>query len=533
MTTPTKILLIGIDGGTFQILQSGITAGKLPTFEKLVKEGVSGTLTSTIPPATIPAFPTLMTGKNPGKHGIFDFMMRDGDRIVLVDGTKISGITLWRILSDHRKKCIAVNIPLTYPPEEIDGVIVSGMMTPSGQDFTHPKELGKELDKLVDGYPVKFLPFFEEVGRTAFVQALHTMIDKRHKAVQYLMKKWEWELFAVLFRATDIVSHHLWNSQKDVLSIYQHCDRVIGEIISQNPEAYVFIFSDHGFGSYLKSFNVNVFLKSLHLLKVMQKTKGNQSQPSSSQRRIVKSFSRIGLYRSRIRNLIPAPLFRLLRRFMGGQIRKYIPATHLAVDTEKSKAYFSKTVTAETQSITINASSQQEYDKLVKMIIDKLEALVDPETGVKVVKRAFHRSELYTGPYADRAPDIIMMLNAGYKGTTTLSGRHIIEKLPQPKGTHSIDGVFLAKGPHVKRGAKISQITLQDLGPTLLHLIELPIPEDVDGKVKKEIFIPKSPPRLREPLFYTPKLKSREAKPLSTEEEEEVLDRLRDLGYLD
>jgi hypothetical protein len=126
-----------------------------------------------------------------------------------------------------------------------------------------------------------------------------------------------------------------------------------------------------------------------------------------------------------------------------------------------------------------------------------------------------------------------MILEEGYKGTTTLSGLEVIEKLPLTKGTHSIDGVFLAKGPYTRKGAKVSQISLQDLGPTLLHLIGLPIPEDVDGRVKKEIFISKSPPHMREPRFYSPKLESRETRPLSKGEEEEVMDRLRSLGYLD
>jgi predicted AlkP superfamily phosphohydrolase/phosphomutase len=203
------------------------------------------------------------------------------------------------------------------------------------------------------------------------------------------------------------------------------------------------------------------------------------------------------------------------------------------VDLSQSKAYFSKTVTAETQSITLNASSKQEYDELFKLIKQKLEAFVDPESGGKVVKRMFHRSELYDGPYTNQAPDIIMILEEGYKGTTTLSGSRIIEQLPITRGTHSIDGVFLAKGLHLRKDFKLSQITLQDLAPTLLHLFGLPIPEDVDGKVKKEIFQPNSPPYRREPQFYSPKLESREAKPLTKGEEEEVLERLRDLGYLD
>ncbi len=528
--------MIGLDGGTLRVIKSGLAAGKLPAFKKLIDEGVSGTLTSTIPPATIPAFPTLMTGKNPGKHGIFDFMRQEGDRIVLVDGTKIRGKTLWRILSDHGKRSIVVNIPLTYPPEEIDGVIVSGMMTPSGQDFTHPKELGKELDELVDGYPVKFLPLFEDLGPKKFVKALHSMIEKRHRAIDFLMENREWDLLAILFRATDIVSHHLWNSPNQVLRIYEHCDRVIGEIISKHPEAYVFIFSDHGFGPYVKSFHVNIFLKSLGLLTTRRTEESWQPSATTgktSQRRISTLLSKLGLYRSRIRTLLPHLLFRFLRRVLTGYFRKYVPATNIEVDLVESKAYFSKTVTAETQSIILNTSSQQEYDKLVKMIKHKLETIVDPESGVKVVKKVFHRSDLYEGPYVDRAPDIIMVLEQGYKGTTTLSGTHIIEKLPHTKGTHSIDGVFLARGPHLRRKIRVAHIHLQDLGPTLLHLIGLPIPEDVDGKVKKEIFLPESPPFIKEPKFYSPKLESRESRPLTKGEEDEVIERLRDLGYLD
>ena len=539
MNTPLKVFLIGLDGGTFRIIHPAITGNRLPNIKKLLKTGSSGVLTSTIPPATIPAFPTLMTGKNPGKHGVFDFMHKKGDTPHLVDGTNIHGETLWRILSNQGKRCIVMNVPLTYPPEDINGIVISGMMTPAGRPFTHPRRFAKTIERLTKRYTIRFDSSIAERNLKQFVANLHEMINKRKAVMQYLLDHEEWDLFTILFRATDIVQHHLWRDQDAVISIYEAIDRIIGELLEREPNAHVFIFSDHGFTPLEHSFHVNIYLKSLGLLKIKQRESSVASHKTGnshhSRREVIieRTLRQIGLTRSRLRGFLPSTITRIIGRLLGKRLRRYVPATHLEVDAHHSKAYFSKTVTAETQSVMLSPKKRDEYGDLVKIVKKKLSEVKDPNTGKPVVKQVFHRSEIYHGPFVEQAPDIIMLLEEGYKATTTLSGTKIIEAVPVIQGTHSIEGIFIAAGPTIKQATEVSQIHIQDLAPTILHLMQTPIPEDVDGEVKKEIFTEESIPFKQEPRFFTPDYAKRRSVPLSRSEEEEIKDRLRSLGYID
>jgi len=499
-----KIFLIGLDGGTFRVIKPAIAEGKLPFLKDLIETGVNGVLTSTLPPATIPAFPTIMTGLNPGKHGIFDFFVKRGRIGRVADSTLIQGSTLWQILSRHNRKSIAINFPLTFPPESINGIIVSGMMTPEGRDFASPKEIMNQLDELTEGYPYKF--------NTSLFESI-----------------------AILFRASDIISHHRWENQEEVYSIYAKIDEIIGALLAEYPDAYVFIFSDHGFGPYDTNFHINLFLKSLGLLKVKRKT--NTTTPTSKRtlrkQIIPKILAHFGIYRSVLRNILPGKFQSILKKRLGHSIRGYIAATNLEVDTERSQAYFSATFTAETQSITINAKTPQEYRVLVNRLKQALSSLVNPITQEKVVKTILHRDEAYHGPFIESAPDLVLLLNEGYKATKTLSGESIFEELPKTQGTHEREGIFLAKGPTVKHQYQIQEIALRDLAPTILHLMNVPIPENIDGVVRKEIFRHDSDPAQREPKFFSSSFEERAKVKLTEQEQEEIKDRLRGLGYID
>ena len=539
MNEKPKVFLIGLDGGTFRVINPAIAAGKLPNLSQLIETGTRGVLISTIPSATIPAFPTLMTGMNPGKHGVFDFMQTKGAESKLVNGTDIQGQTLWRVLSDQGRKCIVMNIPLTYPPEAINGIVISGMMTPEGQPFTHPPDITKKLETLTEGYPVRFDSSIVERNPKQFVYNLHEMLRKRRKAIHYLLNQTEWDLFAILFRATDIVQHHLWQDKNAVVGIYQDIDEIIGDLVKREPEATFILFSDHGFGPLQRSFHVNIYLKSIGLLTVkaqqpspeaFRKTKANQPTREVI---IERTLKRLGFTRTRVRSFLPPKISRVVNRFLGARIRRYVPATHIEVDVENSKAYFSKTVTAETQSIILNAKTSDEYSNLVTTVKKKLSEVCDPQTGKPVVKAIFHRSEIYHGPFVEQAPDLIMLLEEGYKATTTLAGTQIIEAVSVLKGTHSIEGIFMAAGPDIKQKAQVSEINIQDLAPTILHLMQTSISKDVDGKVRKEIFNKDSQPFQQKPRYFKPEVRKRTAKPLSKKEEDEIKERLRSLGYLD
>ena len=133
MKNVRKVICIGLDGATFDLIRPWLSKGKLPNIGRIIKDGVWGELESVIPPVSAPAWTSFMTGKNPGKHGIFGFKKEKQGTYeeLFVNRKLIKSETLWKCLSDVGKKVIVINVPLTYPPEEINGYLMSGMDTPS------------------------------------------------------------------------------------------------------------------------------------------------------------------------------------------------------------------------------------------------------------------------------------------------------------------------------------------------------------------------------------------------------------------
>ena len=227
------MLVIGLDGATFDLIKPFVALGRLPTIEKLMREGVYGDLISTIPPVTSPAWPSFMTGKNPGKHGVFDFVGKGGgyDRTIKT-AKDIKAKTLWRMLSDAGKTCIVVNVPVTYPPEKIKGCIVSGMLTPPGACYAYPFEVYEELRKM--GYK----PEIEDIEKySSPKELLHCLVEvasMRTKAVLYLMDKFNrWDFCMLVFRGTDIIQHNIWQHKDIILQFYQKIDRLISKKIKK------------------------------------------------------------------------------------------------------------------------------------------------------------------------------------------------------------------------------------------------------------------------------------------------------------
>src|SRR5712692_5865304 len=143
-----KVVIIGLDGATFRTLQPWMDAGYLPTLKEMVETGVSGKLTSVVPPVTAPAWCSFMTGKNPGKHGVYYFTTREKGtgRDIPISAHARSGKTVWDLLSDSGKTVLVLNVPATYPPHPVRGVMIADFLTPKGKrDFVYPPALLDEI----------------------------------------------------------------------------------------------------------------------------------------------------------------------------------------------------------------------------------------------------------------------------------------------------------------------------------------------------------------------------------------------------
>lgn len=546
--------MIGLDGATFDLIDPLVQAGRLPTVADLLAKGVRGRLMSTIPAATIPAWPSFMTGKSPGRHGVFDFFTRDAHgRQRLVSSRDIRGPTLWRYLSDRGRRCIVLNVPCTYPPEPINGVLVSGMLTPVNGEYVSPREKAAKLDLWTGGYRVnprsKYVrsPF----DRDELLRELQEVSLIQKRAFLKLLETEDWDFGMLMFRATDIVQHKLWHRPEDVAKVYELMDTVLAEIAASAGDTSIWLVSDHGFGPQAKLFHINQWLRDQGWLAIRPKAGSTLGQPESGVTIGQESpdlgasarlwLARAGLGRDRARTFLPRAFQPTVKRILPRALRRWIPGSTYEVDWRRTQVANDNAFTQETQALRINLGGREpegivapdEYESLRFGVIQALKELRDPETGHRVVTEVYRGDELFAGPYADRAPDLILQLRDGYKMIGDLVAREYVSRLPQVAGCHRRDGILVAAGTDLASSLDLGELAISDVMPTLLHFMGLAVPTDCDGSVRLDLFAPESGPANRQVVYQnvTSAARSVEAEP--EENDEEVLSRLRALGYVD
>ena len=278
---PARVLIIGLDGATFDLIEPWTDS--LPCLARLMDQGSWGRLRSTLPPATFPAWTSLMTGVNPGQHGIFDFTRRVSGpggarpyRIEFINATYRQRSTIWRLLSQAGRRVGVMGLPATYPPEPVNGFLISGFDSPvtTGIDrsFVHPPGLYDEILRAVGPYEITD---FQElhIGPGWHTMALRKLLHAARRRTQiaaYLLDRELWDCFMVHFGESDTVAHHFWafhdrhsprraatrcdedtaaDLRDAIHTVYRALDRAIDELLAHATEdAIVMIVSDHGSG---------------------------------------------------------------------------------------------------------------------------------------------------------------------------------------------------------------------------------------------------------------------------------------------
>lgn len=513
-----RIFVIGLDGATFNLLGPWIEGEKLPHLKKLIKKSCYGNLESTIPPISPPAWTSFMTGVNPGKHGIYDFITFKPNSFekVLINSSYIRSKRLWDLIGEHNKKSIVLYVPLTYPPNRIEGVMISGIPVPPHGDFIYPKELRRELDDHLGNWWMeidgdKFRNFQEET----FLSDIYRVIETRFKVARYLMNK-EWDLFIVVFMETDLVQHFLWGErERCILPLYMEIDKMIGVLIeSLREEDTIIILSDHGFGPIQKTLYLNSWLKKRKYLAAKKQWLCSQEDSDEEV-----------FHRKEGPPLLKRIKWKLFKR-------------RSVIDWRNTKAYFINT--GQFHGIRINLMGREpegivrgeEYKNLCNRIIMDLQAWMDKEENKRVITNVFRREEIYSGPYVNQAPDIIFIPDYEY----ILSDRirdHIFKKRKDGRGVHRREGIFIMYGPGIQKGKKIEGAHIMDIAPTILYLLDVPIPKEFDGKVLTEAIHPYW--IQQNPINFKDMALSIEGQRvmMSLTEEEEIQKRLRGLGYIE
>ncbi len=569
--TTRRLLIIGLDGADLDVVEPLAAAGRLPNIARLLERGARGPLRSTCPPMSPAAWTTFMTGKNPGKHGVFDFTVRKPSsyEVEFVNARFRRAVTMWRIISDAGKRICVLSVPITFPPERLNGIQISGIDTPgvtgglAEPNAIHPPGLHAELAEKMGGYLISpNLKGLDGQPVEAFVEAAFRTIDRKMSTAHYLFAKEPWDCFMITIGETDGISHRLWHyhdkqcpmgdeasrahrGDDPLAQIYARIDDHIGKLLAlAPPEVAVLVLSDHGHaGNSDKAVYLNRWLAE----------KGWLSFDRRPGQRLLSWLLSLAK-KLATRNVIPIKYRkRLFRKTpLAGKVESYLRFARL--DWARTRAYSEETPYY--PSIWINLQGREpagvvkpgeEYEQVRDQVVRDLKAWLDPLSGQRLVKDAYRREELYSGDQVSRAPDIVIDWNLdgdySYAFRTTRPGetRSPVARLEGPErakaksGDHRDDGLVIVAGPGINPG-RVEGSRLLDLAPTILHYLGLPVPEDMDGRVLEQLLSDehrRSHPVRRCPP-PTPEPPADEGGGGYTEDEkDEVRRRLQGLGYLE
>lgn len=557
MRKQKKVFVIGLDGATFDLIRPWVKSGKLPTLRRLIKGGISGPLLSTFPPLTGPAWSSFMTGKSPAQHGVLEFFRRKEDSYqqVLNNRMDIDGGSLWHYLSNAGKKVGVIGVPLTYPPEPVNGFMITGLLTPAGcRDFTHPPELLNEIETQFGEYYLRLDEKYHPKSPRPFIDELYKNLENNSQVAHYLMSHKDWDFFMVHFYGTDRIQHELWHmldpTHPDhdpeeitrlgnvVKEFFIKVDSVVGHLLKNlDEETVVMIMSDHGFGPIYKFINVNTWLLNEGFLRL-------KNNPGTFFRHKLwkMGFNYISLGNWVLRFGLGKQAKRV-GRAKREEWQQKIFLSLRDVDWSKSKVYsignfgqlFVNLKGREPFGI---VSPGDEYEEVLVDLTRKLSDLRDPETGQPVIEKIMRGDEVYQGKFAQRAPDLVFYsTNMDYKamGLSDFSSNKIFEPVFGSRGHHRMNGILICYGPGVfKENAEIQNARIYDLAPTILYMMEQKIPADMDGKVLLDLFSvsfkENNIPQFHENETYnTPK----ENFVLTKQDEDVLVDMMRRLGYVD
>ena len=480
--------------------------------------------------------------------------------------------TIWKTLNEAGLSVGVVNLPMTYPPEKVDGFLISGMDTPDeSAEFMYPASLKQELINEMGGLSldIRHLGYMQtDEIRDETIKALEHLEEQRTRAALYLLDRHPTDVFMLVFNATDQVQHHFWHyldpshPQYDaegakkygetILRIYEKIDQCMGRLLEKiGPDTPVILVSDHGGGPVGQHYlYLNRYLAQLGVLNTVKK--------SNSFLNLSYWFSRFIGHADRFlrgkltpdQKLKAAKFFPKLRE----RVESYLSLGE--IDWSATRAYAFENA-ATSPNIWINLKTTRpngtvqpgrEYEELVEFVKGKLLELSDPQTGKRLIRKVYRKHELYNGPYLDHAPDLILdwwsdthfVIRQSFpfrEGAPVVVPRE--GKLSggvEWSGTHRINGIALFKGPPFIKGQRLKDVSIMDMAPTILYFLGVPIPGDMEGRVLEQVF--ETSFLETYPITYQKKPET-ETQPgdqggsYTEEEAEKIRERLTGLGYLE
>jgi len=549
--TDRKVMVIGLDAATLALVEMWAGQGRLPHLARFMAEGAYGTLTSTLPAISPAAWSSFATGCNPGKTGIVDFCQLAADRYkaAFVSSASVRPRTFWEVAGEQGIRGGVVNVPVTYPPRPFNGFVITGLLSPGvNRGMACPPEVLDDLLEASPDYAIDVNVTTDGVRdiKGVFLDTTLAVIEARKKAAVGLYRKHRPPLYVAAFTASDRICHYFWNYHQAVMDgrdlpadekrygdairlVYEALDAAVGELVEAADEGTdILILSDHGAGGLLKGVNLRKVLAHAGLM-----VESRQGFLARLAKRSIEKFAKVA----------PMTFKSWIKAHFKGLTGRAASTVALAgIDFAASKAYPS----GDSAGVFVNLKGRQpagtvepgdEYEAVRDRIIEALASVVDPATNLPVAKAVHRREEVWSGPALETLPDVIMEQREMVYDTRLIneaSGDDIFYELPTPTrtklfhvGGHRRDGLFMAMGPHIRKGAT-RDAQIPDVPATVLALLGCTLPDNVDGRGLDEI--------LTDDVEVPARTTASEAAPageeLSDEEQQAVEKRLKDLGYM-
>jgi predicted AlkP superfamily phosphohydrolase/phosphomutase len=462
------LLIVGWDGASFDVVDPLIAAGRLPNLAALIECGVSARLASTFIPISSAAWTSAVTGKGPGKTGVYGFLepVEGTYDVRLISARSNRAAPLWRTLSARGLTSIVFGVPVTWPPEAVRGTMVTGLLSPFDSVYTHPPQLGDAL---------RARGFVPDLGvwRTAEqsdAERFREQLAIKTDVLLELLRRPDWDFSIVVFKSLDVLSHRTYDGrgQGPVADWLHELDAVLGELLrAVGSDTNTIIMSDHGFATYPRSFNLHAWL-------IEQGFAIRSGRPAGRAAPGPLATQRVEAYRRRFAEL----------------------------DLSKTRA-FATASEGNFGSLRLNLAGREPRgtvapeaaEALLAEIEARLSALRFAGAGPPLVRRVLRGAAQYPGPQRAVVPDLLIETRADVKLVAHQGGRVFVESRRIPPD-HAREGIFAMCGPAVARRPARADVSILDIAPTTLHLLQQPVYEEMDGRVRVDFLADDTPPRV-------------------------------------
>jgi predicted AlkP superfamily phosphohydrolase/phosphomutase len=553
-----RTLLVSIDAACWEYLDPLLAQGRLPAVREIMDSGVHGILHSTMPPMTPVAWSTIATGKEPAKHGVYEWLRRkrDGYEFVPFTAEDRIGKPFWDRLGDQGIRVGLVNVPFTYPPPQVNGFVVCGFGAPeSAQDSIYPAELRNEIERLYGAYQPAESAVPKSGGDIdALFEAERCLQEQQVRIAIAAARRHDVDVLVINLMFLDH-GNHFFPDMPRLEDALADTDSHLRLLLKGFQADTVLLISDHGSRRIGGRFLLGSWLSDREYI----------SWPDHRQVRrdhinwlllhaLQKKLGWVNLFEKVARRLAVEVWLRARPGFahlLWKALEKQLPLRSLHYwtvperDPQSSKVYGESAYGC----LYLNVRGREpnglvpseRQAKVLKHLVTELSDVIDPDTGEPLFSNIYEREASYSDAATGQPPDLVLDYYSSRWGLSwhlpppvVPRDGYFVRDTDVWYGEHSRQGIFALAGSDIGVDSNPGSASLPDIPATLLHLHGVPIPDDYDGRVLTELLEPDFVSA--RPIRYQPGDlgKTRAGRSHYPEmEAAEVLERLRGLGYVE